>query len=166
MYSQFLCNSCSENVNSQQEIIWGWCKYVILLYIILLVTNNRESQKNYSQLTWLHRNPQNGGLCPPAHTQSTPTNMYQLLQFTISVKTHTQPHLVLKLPTRFQITFLLYVCAQSLRRVQLFVAPPGSSVHGILQSRILDWSARGSSWPREWTHVSCTPAFCFGRQIL
>ena len=38
--------------------------------------------------------------------------------------------------------------------------PPGSSVHGILQARILEWVAilfsRGSSWPRDWTQVSCT----------
>ena len=37
--------------------------------------------------------------------------------------------------------------------------PPGSSVHGILQARILEWVAfpcsRGSSWPRDWTWVSC-----------
>ena len=36
----------------------------------------------------------------------------------------------------------------------------GSSVHGILQARILEWVAisfsRGSSWPRDWTQVSCT----------
>ena len=36
---------------------------------------------------------------------------------------------------------------------------PGSSVHGILQERILEWVAtpfsRGSSWPRDWTWVSC-----------
>ena len=35
---------------------------------------------------------------------------------------------------------------------------PGSSVHGILQARILDWVAfpfsRGSSQPRDWTQVS------------
>ena len=35
---------------------------------------------------------------------------------------------------------------------------PGSSVHGILQARILEWVAisfsRGSSWPRDWTLVS------------
>ena len=38
--------------------------------------------------------------------------------------------------------------------------PPGSSVHRILQSRILEWVAmpfsRGSSWPRDWTCVSCS----------
>ena len=36
---------------------------------------------------------------------------------------------------------------------------PGSSVHGTLQARILEWVAspfsRGSSWPRDWTQVSC-----------
>ena len=38
-------------------------------------------------------------------------------------------------------------------------SPPGSSVCGILQSRILEWvampSSRGSSPPRDQTHVSC-----------
>ena len=36
---------------------------------------------------------------------------------------------------------------------------PGSSVHGVIQARILEWvampSSRGSSWPRDWTNVSC-----------
>ena len=36
---------------------------------------------------------------------------------------------------------------------------PGSSVHGILQARILEWVAisfsRGSSWSRAWTPISC-----------
>ena len=39
------------------------------------------------------------------------------------------------------------------------LSPPGSSVHGIFQARILEWVAisfsRGSSRPRDWTHVSC-----------
>ena len=38
-------------------------------------------------------------------------------------------------------------------------SPPGSSVHEILLARILKWVAisfcRGSSWPRDWTWVSC-----------
>ena len=37
-------------------------------------------------------------------------------------------------------------------------SPPGSSIHGILQARILEWVAiafsRGSSQPRDWTQVS------------
>ena len=44
-------------------------------------------------------------------------------------------------------------------------SPPGSSVYGISQVRILEWVAisfsRGSSWPRDWTHMSC-----IGRWIL
>ena len=46
--------------------------------------------------------------------------------------------------------------------------PPGSSVHGISQARILEWvsmpSSRGSSRPRERTHVSCVS--CISRQNL
>ena len=38
-------------------------------------------------------------------------------------------------------------------------SPPGSSVHGILQARILAWvdlsSSKGSSWPRDGTPISC-----------
>ena len=39
-------------------------------------------------------------------------------------------------------------------------SPPGFSVHGSFQTRILEWvamsSSRGSSQPRDWTHVSCS----------
>ena len=42
---------------------------------------------------------------------------------------------------------------------------PGSSVHGILQTRILEWVAipfsRGSSWPRDWTQLSCVAGRLF-----
>ena len=45
---------------------------------------------------------------------------------------------------------------------------PGSAVHGILQAKILEWVAisfsRGSSQPRNWTHVSCTS--CIGWSVL
>ena len=44
-------------------------------------------------------------------------------------------------------------------------SPPYFSGHGISQARRLEWvpasSCRGSSWPRDWTSVSC-----IGRQIL
>ena len=44
-------------------------------------------------------------------------------------------------------------------------SPPGFSVHGLLQARILEWIAipffRASSWPRDRTQVSC-----IGRWIL
>ena len=45
---------------------------------------------------------------------------------------------------------------------------PGSSVHGNFQARILEWlaisSSRGSSWPRDRTHVFWVS--CTSRQIL
>ena len=47
-------------------------------------------------------------------------------------------------------------------------SPPGSSVHGILQSRILEWiaisSSRGSSQPRDRTGISFSS--CIGGRIL
>ena len=47
-------------------------------------------------------------------------------------------------------------------------SPPGSSFHGIFQTRILEWVAisfsRRSSRPRDWTHVSYVS--CIGRQVL
>ena len=46
--------------------------------------------------------------------------------------------------------------------------PPGFSVHGIILVRILEWvaihSSKGSSWPRDRTHVPC--GSCIGRQIF
>ena len=45
---------------------------------------------------------------------------------------------------------------------------PGSSVHGILHARILEWAAisffRGSSRPRGLTHASYVS--CIGSQVL
>ena len=38
-------------------------------------------------------------------------------------------------------------------------SPPGSSVHGIFQARMLEWVAisysRRSCWHRDWTHIPC-----------
>ena len=52
--------------------------------------------------------------------------------------------------------------AQSLSHVwpdPMDCSPPGFSVHGVFQARTLEWvsisSSRGSSWPRDWTRVSC-----------
>ena len=58
------------------------------------------------------------------------------------------------------------VVSKSLRLYGLY--PPGSSVHGVFQARILEWvaisSSRGSSGPRDRTHVSCVS--CIGRWVL
>ena len=46
----------------------------------------------------------------------------------------------------------------------------GSSVHGILQARIVKWVAisfsKGSSPPRDWTRVSCVPGGLFTAEPL
>ena len=65
------------------------------------------------------------------------------------------------------------VCAKSLQSCPTLCDPtvcntPGSSVHGILQARILEWvampSSRESSWPSGQTRVSHVS--CIGRQVL
>ena len=47
-------------------------------------------------------------------------------------------------------------------------SPPSSSVHGISQARTLERVdisfSRGSSWPRDWTWISCLS--CIGRWVL
>ena len=58
---------------------------------------------------------------------------------------------------------VVVVVVLSLSRIQLLqpvdCSPPGSSVHGILQARIVDWVAisfsRGSTPPSDQTHISC-----------
>ena len=61
---------------------------------------------------------------------------------------------------RFALSLVVYSLSS---RVRLFCnpmdcSPPGSSVHGIVRARILEWgampSSRGSSRPRDQTHVS------------
>ena len=65
---------------------------------------------------------------------------------------------------------LVAVCAQSRPTLcnSRDYSPPGSSAHGISQARILEWvaisSSRGSSQPRDRTHVSCGSSS--GKQIL
>ena len=58
----------------------------------------------------------------------------------------------------------VHVCAKSLQSCVTYFdpmdcSPPGSSVRGILQARILEWAAisssRGSSQPRGRTRLSC-----------
>ena len=76
-------------------------------------------------------------------------------------------------PKLKQKVSFISVCVKSLQLCPTLwdlmgCSPPGSSVHGILQARILEWvamsSSRGSSQPRDWTLVSYTS--CIGRWIL
>ena len=45
-------------------------------------------------------------------------------------------------------------------------SPPGASLHGVLQARMLEWvampSSRGSSPPRDRTHIACAPCIAGG----
>jgi len=59
----------------------------------------------------------------------------------------------------------IYMCAKLLQSYLTLCDPmagsqSGSSVHGVLQARILEWvatpSSGGSPQPRDGTHVSCT----------
>ena len=65
----------------------------------------------------------------------------------------------------------LHACIESLHSCltlcnPMDCSPPGSSVLGILQARILEWVAmaftRGSSWPRGWTCISKSVALTGG----
>ena len=66
----------------------------------------------------------------------------------------------------YKSTTLLYLVAQSFLTLcdPMDCSPPFSSIHGIFQSRILEWVAvsysRGSSWPRDPAHLSCVS--CIG----
>ena len=57
--------------------------------------------------------------------------------------------------------YLFHVCAQLCPALcdPMDCSPPGSSVHGISQARILEWvvisSSGGSSQPRDWIYISC-----------
>ena len=61
---------------------------------------------------------------------------------------------------RFMFMFMFMSFSQLCRTLgnPMDCSPPGSSVHGVLQARILEWvamsSSRGSSWLREWTWIS------------
>ena len=71
------------------------------------------------------------------------------------------------------LTLYLCVCAKLLQLYptlcdSMDCSPPGSSVHGILQARILEWvampSSKGSSPRTNQTHISYFS--CIGRQVL
>ena len=71
------------------------------------------------------------------------------------------------------VNVCICVCAKSLQSCPTLCntmdcSPPGSSVRGIFQARILEWvampSSRGSSQPRDHTRVSYVS--CTGRQVL
>ena len=67
-------------------------------------------------------------------------------------------------PNKICLLLHMCMCAQLLSCNSMDCSPPGSSVHWVFQA-ILVWVVisffRGSSWPRDQTHISC-----ISRQIL
>ena len=83
---------------------------------------------------------------------------WQGLQFLLlpSRVSFTKLHLILSYKVKMKM-----LVAQSCSTLcdSVDCSPPGSSVHGIFQARVLEWVAisfsRGSSWPRDGTRVFC-----------
>ena len=113
---------------------------------------------------WLKKNQEIVCVCVCTHAQREGWLFFQPIHST---------------PEKMQyLIFSIWLCACVLSHfshVWFFVTqrfkehcPPGSSVHGILQARILEWvampSSRRSSWPRDWTCVSRVS--CIGRRVL
>ena len=59
----------------------------------------------------------------------------------------------------------VFSCVRFCNPMDWMGSSPGSSIHGILQVRMLEWvampSSRGSSQTRDQTHVSCIAARFF-----
>ena len=78
----------------------------------------------------------------------------------------------LKVTSQMKLSFkvMCVLCAQLCPALwdPMNCSPPGSSVHGVFQARVLEWVAisysRGSSWSKDQTRVSCVS--CIGRKIL
>ena len=116
------------------------------------------------------------------HQASTPyptPSPKRVLSFYSSEKIHTYIYILLEAPSSSYLSWkLIYmgvcvcvcVCV-TCSVVWLFATPwtvasqPGSSVHGILQARILEWVAilfsSRSFWPRDQTWVSCISRWIF-----
>ena len=98
---------------------------------------------------------QNQGCCPrelPRYERPTGTSLKKASFHPIGRKFY---------PLLSSILHVLCLVAQSCPTLcnSMDCSPPGSSVHGILQARILEWLAmsfsKGSSQPRDGTQVSC-----------
>ena len=72
--------------------------------------------------------------------------------------------------THSHLPYCVYVCAPLCPTLcnPMDCSPPGSSTHGFSQAWILEWVAisysRESSWPKDWTHISCVS--WIGRWVL
>ena len=110
--------------------------------------------------------PYPGGEPLPTHTSTRGPPTLALVQQTVGVTALFLWVLVCArfgwYPPRRESLFPLFLWKVKVKVAQLcptFCNPMGYTVHGILQARILEWVAfpfsKGSSWPRNWTRVSC-----------
>ena len=85
-------------------------------------------------------------------------------RFPASTASTSSPLLCLVYTYRLLSSFVLLWFSPTLSQ-PMDCSPPGSSVHGILQARRLEWVAisfsRGSFWPRDWNPVSCIGRWVF-----
>ena len=93
--------------------------------------------------------------------------MHLWVFFFLEIRDVSPPGILVTLATMVCVCVLVFQSCPILCN-PMDCSPPGSSVHGILQARVLEWvaisSSRGSSWPRDQTCVSCIS--CTGRRIL
>ena len=107
-----------------------------------------------------------------SESTSTVSSVEWLLQMELEKWTYSQSGMCCKKGVCLYFFLCVRVCSVTQLCLTLCdprdCSPPGSSVHGILQVRILEWTAisssRGSSPPRDPAHVSCVS--CIGRRML
>ena len=145
--------------------------------MLLIISQNEEASfhleywinnRDYWRLWWMQRNTsifRKGDNWYPGTTW-TDHYFYYFCPLDIKLKLRrvVQIHNTWQYPGPSQSTGKLYLwvlvtqlCPTVCDPMDCF--PPGSFIHGILQARILEWAAipfsEGSSWPRDWTRVSC-----------
>ena len=132
-----------ETIKLLEENIGSFSLTLILAIFFLFVSSGKGNKSKNSQMGW----PQtkkllySEGNC--LQNKMTSTEWRRYLQITYTIRLKVKVLVAQSCPT---------ICDAMNWR------PPGSSVHGILQARILEWVgipfSRRSSWPKDWTQVS------------
>jgi len=87
-----------------------------------------------------------------------------LCEFISGIMTSSLPSQKIPGPCEYMKTFPYITKSEVAQSCPTLCSPmdcslPGSSIHEIFQARVLEWVAisfsRESSWPRDWTQVSC-----------
>jgi len=153
--------------------LWKYYKYWILIWTCRDLTDLPETKAPalpWGNLTLSHQ-AQNYGSNPPERVlgQKTPSLSAHWTEIEVSPLPCPVPYFSRSSQGEQSCEYGLRVCSVAQECPTLCspmdCSPSGSSVHGILQARILEWvampSSRGYSPPSDRTHVSC-----IGRRIL